>query len=342
MKTIDSLPIVKARSPHEMDFGYIGEMTGANYDGIPLQQFATAAGMTVKADLTNIARAYRPQDQTFIADQVAPVTPVDVESGRYSAFGKEGFDIDVSDNLADDANAGTILWSADKVSWSSDPRGLQTFLPDRIARIRGAVRAESIVTKLLTQALMRRQEVRVRNLADATSNTSTPGTDWDISTSHYSDVETAQQVMQAALGLRANTIALGDHIVGETLGALKADIAAATALPDGRAVPGFMGPGGVDRLFQMRLLQPNVFYGSAAPGLARVLARVWGDDGYMFHIDTETETATWAVQLSYLEPTIVTWRDEARGMGGTWYKMFVQRKEIEITPEAVLKLVDLT
>lgn len=342
-----TLPVVKAPTSRELDFGYIGEVTGANYDGQSLVQFATAAGVTARADLSQIARVYRPQDQVLIADIVAPVTPVDVESGRYSAFGKEGFDIHVSDNLADDANVGSIDFAAEKVSFAIDPRGLKIFVSDRVAKQRGGERIMRMAAMLLKQALMRRQEVRVRNLADATSNTSTPGTDWDTSSVIHNDVEAAQQVMEAALGLRGTHIALGNHIWGEFFGNAnyKGDWAAAAALSgDPRALVNFQSPNGLSGLrpWGMIPVAPNGFYTSTAPGLARTLTRIWGDDGFIFHIDSETETSTWGAQLSYLEPVIVSWRDEQRGMGGTWLKMFVQRKEVELTSEAVLKLVDLT
>lgn len=340
MKT---LPIVDARSPHELDFLYLSEVTGQP----ELASFATAAGMVIQQDLTNLARTYKPDNFTFINEAVAPIVRVQTESGRYSALGQEGFDVDVSDHLADDGQAGTLVWAAEKVSFQIDPRGLQTFVSDRVMIQQGAVNAATTATKLLKQALMLRQEIRVRNLADATSITSTPATDWDTSATVHTDVAAVQSLMQGALGLRANMIALGDHIADELLGNanLVGNIAAASAVQDGRKWLGMVTSAGLAAAtnpWGMTVVLPNSFYTSSAPGLARTKARVWGDDGFIFYIDRDTETSAWAVQFSYLEPMVVRWRDESRGVGGWWYKMIYQRLVKELTPEAIVKLIDLT
>jgi len=337
-----ALPIVDALSSHEMDFNYLSEVTGQP----DLASFAHAAGMVIQEDLTNMARTYKPENFTFAADAMAPVVKVQTESGRYSALGQEGFDVDVSDNLADDGQAGTLVWAAEKVSFQIDPRGLQTFVSDRIGRTRGEVNAANIATKLLKQALMLRQEIRVRNLADATSNTIANGTDWDTSAAVHTDVAAAQAVMQAALGIRGNLINLGDHVADEMLGNanLVSNIAAASAVSDGRDWLGMITSKGLENKnpWGLSVILPNAFYTSSNPGLARVKARVWGDDGYLVYTDRDTETSAWAVQFSYLEPLVVRWRDETRGVGGWWYKMFFQRLVKEITPEAIVKLPDLT
>jgi hypothetical protein len=343
MKNNFGLPIVNAQSPHEMDFVYIGEMTGQP----DLAKFATAAGMAIQEDLTNLARVYKPELFTYIADEIAPRVPVMTEAGRYTALGQEGFDIDVSDALADDASAGTLVWAAEKVSFQIDPRGLQTFVSDRIANSRGPVQAGAIATKLLMQGLMLRQEIRVRNLADATNNAISNGTDWDTSTAVHTDVAAAQAAMQAALGLRGTHIALGDHIADEMVGNpnIQSSIATAAAVADGRKYLGMVTSDGlatVTNPWGLRVVLPNAMYTTTAPGLGRTKARVWGDDGFLVHVDRDTETSGWAVQLEYLAPVIVRWRDETRGVGGYWYKAYYQRKAYQLTPEAIVKLPDLT
>lgn len=343
MKQNFGLPILGAQSPHEMDFAYIGEVTGHP----ELQSFATAAGMVIQEDLTNLARSYKPWQQTMIADEVAPRVSVMTETGRYTTWGQEGFDIAVSDQLADDANAGELVFSAAKVSFQIDPRGLQTFVSDRVAKVRGAASAAAHATTLLSHALALRQEIRVRNLADATSNTSTPGTDWDTSTAINTDVAAAQAAMETLLGLRGTHIAFRNQIADEIIGNpnTAANIAAAATVTDGRKYLGMMEGQSLAQVtnpWGLRVLIPSCSYNSANPGLARVKAQVWGDDGFLFHIDRESETSTWAVQLEYLAPVVVSWRVMERGIGGTMYKMFYQRLAKEITPEAVHKLIDLT
>lgn len=341
MKTLFVPEMMDKNSP-ENSMQYLSEVT----KNPQIVEFATAAQMNVQMDLTNFARVYKPELFNYIQDTVAPRVKVQTESGRYTAFGQEGYDIDTSDYLADDASPNTILWAAEKVSFQIDPRGLQTFVSDRVMDQRGPGNAATIATKLLKQQLTLRQEVRVRNLAEATSQSVTPGTNWDTSSAIWTDISGAQAVMQGALGVRANVIAIGDHILDSMLANtnMKGDIAAAAAMLDGRKFLGLMsGPDlpGVTTMAGMTIVSPNSFYRSSNPGLARVNTRVWGNSVYLFHIDGGSETLTWAIQFEYLPETVVRWRDESRGIGGWWYKMFYQRVVKEITPEAVYKLIDV-
>jgi hypothetical protein len=269
------------------------------------------------------------------------------KSGRYKTLGQEGWDIDLSDYLSDEGEATTLTYAAGNVAYYIDPHGMKSFVSDEAMEENIPINAAAIAVMRLKQACMLRQEIRIRNLADATSNTSTPGTDWDTSTAIHTDVAAGQAIMQPALGQRANVIALGDHIMDEVVGNANmiSSIAAAMAATDGRKLLGVATGAGIAEVtnpWGMRVILPNAFYNSAEPGVARTKVRVWGDDGFMFYTDGETFTSTWAVQFELLKETIVRWRDEMRGTGGWWYKLIYKRVAKEITPEAVLKLIDLT
>jgi len=326
-----------------MDLLYLSDVTGDP----DVQKFARSKDLAIQTDLTNMVRAYRPENFTYIGDIVAPRKPVGSKSGRYKTLGQEGWDVDLSDYLSDEGEATTLTYAAGNVAYYIDPHGMKTFVSDEAMNENIPINAAAIATMRLQQACLLRQEIRIRNLADATGNTTTPATDWDTSATIHTDVAAAQAIMQPALGARANVIALGDHIADEMLGnsSMKGDIAAASAVQDGRKFFGMMTSAGLAEAtnpWGMRVILPNAFYNTAAPGLARTKARVWGDDGFMFYVDSETFTSSWAVQFELLKETIVRWRDEMRGTGGWWYKLIYKRIAKEITPEAVLKLIDLT
>ena len=331
-----------AMSPHEDDLIYLSDITGDKD-----LQFARSKDLAIQTDLTNMVRAYKPENWTYIGDVVAPRKPVGSKSGRYKTLGQEGWDIDLSDYLSDEGEATTLNFAVGNVAYYIDPHGMKTFISDESMEENIPINAATIGVMRLKQATMLRQEIRIRNLADATSNTSTPGTDWDTSSVIHNDVAAGQEIMQPALGQRANIIALGDHIMDQVVGNANmiSSIAAAMAATDGRKLLGAATSTGIAEVtnpWGMRVLLPNSFYNTAAPGLARTKARVWGDDGFMFYVDNETFTSTWAVQFELLKETIVRWRDEMRGTGGWWYKLIYKRVAKEITPEAVVKLIDLT
>jgi hypothetical protein len=335
--------LIHARSPHETDIVYLADRL--HNQEPDFLEFATAAGVVVQEDLTNLARAYKPESMGLIADIVAPVRGVTTEAGRYTAFGQEGFDIDTSDALADDAEAGTIDLAAEKVSYQIDPRGLQAFISDRLVRQMPNLVAMTI--KRLKFALLLRMEIRVRNLADAASGAMVSAnlTNFDSSTQTLQDIAAAISAFEANLGLSPNLFVMPKNAADIWVANpdLRASIAAATAVQDGRKWMGLITSKGLDanNPLGMNMVFPNAFYTNSAPGAARTKTRLWANDAYLIYQDTETESSSWAVQLSYLEPTVVSWREESRGTGGAMYKVYFQRLEKQLTPESIYKLLSI-
>jgi hypothetical protein len=335
--------LIDSRSKHETDVVYLSEVLEKQDPNF--LEFATAAGIVVKEDLTNVARMYKPEQAVFIADAIAPVVAVSTEAGRYTAFGQEGFDIDTSDALADDGEAGTIDLAAEKVDFAIDPRGLQAFVSDRLTRVRPTLVATTV--KRLKLLLTLRQEIRVRNLADAATGAmiSANLTNFDSSATVNADIMAAVAAFEANLGISPNRIVLpknaADAMVGNSN--IANQVAASMAVNDGRKWLGVITSKGLEASnpWGLQPLFPSSFYTTTAPGLARTKARVWANDGFLVYTDSETETSSWAVQFSYLEPTVVSWRDESRGTGGAWYKVYYQRKEVQLTPEAIYKLLSI-
>lgn len=344
-KTFREAPRVRGQlSPHEMDLMYLSDT--AESAGQEAISFATGRQLAIDTTMTNLVRAYRFEEQTFIADIVAPRRAVRSRIGRYKNRGKEALNIDVSDKLSDRGMANEIGFAATESTYLIDPHGLKGFCSDDEIDESGAIQCATELSILLKAATMLRQEIRVRNLADATSFTTNPANDWDTSAAVHMDVKDAVQSMKGRLGFRPNVIVLGDHICDEIVANanIKADIVASTSVADGRDYMRSMTGADLPRFrpWGMEMLQPDAQFNSASPGLAiaNPLDRVWGDDGYLFRSDNETRTMTWALQLELLRETIVRWRTE--DPAGWWYKIVYKRVVKEITPEAVHKLIDLT
>ena len=326
-------------SPHELDTMYLSEVSGEPQ----VHQFARSRDLAIDITMTNFVRAYKFETLTFIGDTVAPRRAVKSKSGRYKTRGKEALDIHVSDQLSDRGMANEIVWAAGETPYFIDPHGLVGFCSDEEIEENGALQCATEVSILLKAAVALRQEIRVRNAADATSNTSTPATNWDTSATIHSDVKDAKQAMKSLSGFLPNVFAIGDHIADAVVANtnIKSDIVSAMSVADGREVLSAMSGQDLARFrpWGMQVVMPDCMYNSANAGLARVLARVWGDDGYMFRIDNEMRSMTWALQFEMLKEMIVRWRSE--NPGGWYYTIIYKRVVKEVTPESIHKLIDL-
>lgn len=306
-------------------------------------RYAVASDMAIDTTMTNLVRAYRFEDQVSICDTVAPIKPVRSRSGRWKTRGKEAVDIHVSDLAADRSETNEIGFAVGEQTYYIDTRRLKLLVTDEEAEERGILNAATEGVILLRHATLLRQEIRIRNLADATTNETTPGTDWDTSSVIHADVTAAKIAFTDLLGLPPTHIAFGDHVANEIASNadIKADIVTATNLPDGRGFINLIDGKTLPRMmWGLQVLVPTVMYNSAARGATRVLTRVWGDDAYMFRIDRSTRTDTWAIQPQTLAPTIVRWRNP--DPGGWYYKLMMKRDEQELTSEAIHQLLDVT
>jgi hypothetical protein len=307
--------------------------------------FARAKDLSLDIVMTNLVRAYKYETQRYIADDVAPVKPVRSRTGSLKTLGKEKLNLFVSDIGSDKSEPNEIGFAVGSTTYSIDKYHLRAFASDDELSEQGAVNIASELSLLLMDVMNRSQEVRVRNLAEATSNGVTIGTDWDTSTTVHSDVETNVNAFEDALGLEPTHIIIGSHVVREMIGNAGIDmgIFTATSLPVGMKAIEQMTEAQFKALRPWGLtpLIPNTFYNSAAEPLATVVpTRIWGDDAYLLHIDNSPRSSTWAVQPEQMAMTIVRWRDEMRG--GFYWKALRKRDEVEITSESIYKLADVT
>ena len=303
--------------------------------------------VVVDVTLTNFVRRYAFEKQFFVGDIVAPIVPVTSFKGRYKALGKELLNIDTADTAADRAETNQIGYDVTEVTYQAIERRLKILVTDK--EIRSAPNAldpmkQAAIT--VTHALKLRQEKRIVDIASATGAThrSTPSNDWDLDAATIVvDVTQAKLLYKALMGFEPTHLVLPDHVADEVAAQqdIQAMIQAAAAMQDptqilntisGKALP--------SPLFGMTLLIPTVMYNSAEPGAALSVARVWGDDAYMFGIGSPGTGINWGVQFQSVAFTIVRWRNN--DPEGWWIKAVHETDEVEVNVDGVWKFIDVT
>jgi len=341
--------LINQQSPHETDLRYVLDIVGP--DNPELVEFASSKQMALDLTMTNFARSYNFKKQRFIQDEIAPTKGVASKLGQFKGTGKEELDVHGSDIISDTGKTNEASFEVTETPYFVESRGRSAFISDDVIQERGAIDPMRRATIFLLGQVKRRQEIRIRNLADATVNTITPVTDWDTTATLFSDIAQGKILFENTLGLPATDLVLPSNVAEEILANSTAGtnmtgaIATAMAIADGRkllevlTIEGFpMNAWGFRRVHL-----PNAQYNSSLPGLPVVPTRIWNEDAFLFHIDNETESSTWAMQPMMLDFTVITYRDESRGTtGGVVVKVVTKRDEIEVTPEAILKFVDVT
>lgn len=305
---------------------------------------AHSKDVAVDTTMTNLVRAYRYEDQTFIADMVAPVKPVRSKAGRYKTRGKEALEIDVSDEGDDRSRTNELGFDVGEVTYYANTKRLKGLVTDEEIQDFGLIDSRQEMTILLMHGIKLRQEIRIRNQFDgggSGTNTVTIGTDWDTSTTVPADIATNKGTFMLQGGMPATHIVLPEHVANEvTANANLRGMLQDTDwnnlfgfLSDGRALEGrkFMG---------LTPVIPNVMYNSADRGQTRSVSYVWGDNAYLCRVDNQTRSGSFMVQIEALAPTVVRWRDN--DPGGFYYKIMMKRAEKELTAESVLELADVT
>ena len=301
---------------------------------------ARSKDVSVDTTQTNLIRAYNYTDQIFAGPIVAVVKPVLSKIGRWKTRGKEALDVDVSDEATDKAPTNEIGLDVKESTYYTHPKRLKGLVTDDEAEDFGQLAVETEMTLLLFHGINLRQEIRIFNLADGTTNEVTIATDWDTSTTVPEDVATNKNAFELEAGMPPTHLVIGEHIANEiaanaNLRGLLADrdfSSTLRLLSNGRQLPDpFMG---------MRLVIPNVMFNAAKRGQARTIQRVWGDDAFMVRVDNATRSMTWAVQQEKLGPTVLRWRNN--DPDGWYFKVMMKRDQNVTTPESIRQLIDVT
>jgi len=283
------------------------------------------------------------EKQRMIADTIAPVKKVRSRKGSWKRRGQEALDIIVSDHGSDKGETHEISRAVGETDYATTIRKLKTFVSDEEIEERGAFDPVQEGVLDLKHAIDLRQEVRCRNLAEATSNSAAAGAVWDTGTTVSADVASAKNAFALNLGLPATHIVIGEDVVNEMLAnaSLEMGVFTSTSLPKGADAVNAMDPSQFpNKPWGLIPLIPNSMYNSSVDPQVTTVARVWPNSVFLIHIDPGTRSSTWAVQQELLAPTIVRWRDDDRG--GWFYKIIAKRDENEIMSDAIYEITTVT
>lgn len=320
--------------------------------GIEIAEFARAEDMAIDQDLSSFLRAYRFDLQVFAADVLARRVPVRSRIGKYRNRDQSNVDTFLSDIVGDRQTANEVAVGVTKTSWDIQTRAFKGFVSDEEMQERSALDLAQETVLAIQHHLKIRQEIRIRDLANATSNTVTLGNDWDTATNVISEIETSKTAFENTLGLPPTHFLVGSDVAGEIMANLDNTAALESAAAAGVGITDFFKGLGNRRLpvpfLGMQPIVVNAMWNSAQPGATRTLRRIWSSDGaqtdtddaYMFFIDSASRSSTWAIQPEMLRPTVVRWR--SNDPAGIYFKVMQKRDEIEVTSESVRKLIGVT
>jgi len=308
--------------------------------------YARAKDMAVDILMTNYVQVYKYEDAVMAADIVAPVKKVRSRTGSYKKRTKESLDVSVSDEGSQDGGTNEIMMKVGTGTYSAEIRKLKIFISDDEISEKGVLDPFQEATILLRHGIDLRQEIRIRNLADATSLEATPGTDWDTSAAVNTDIAAAKNAFILANGQPATHILFNYDVGNQLLANASQKAGVFGAVPSPMDGPGILDWQDASQLARKRPwglipIITNVMYSTAVgPGTTVVPAYVWPDDAFLFRVDKSARSTTWGIQMELMPKTIIRWRDEDRG--GWFLKIVQKRDEIEATASAIYQLLDVT
>lgn len=183
----------------------------------------TLSQVHVAAPLTNIAVAYMQDDNSYIADKVFPIVPVEFQSDLYYKWSKDDFFRDEAQKRADGQESAGSGLTLTTDSYSAAVWALHKDIGDQMRKNADpAVDIEVAVTRALMQKLLIRRD---RLFATNYLGTSIWGTDitgsatptgaqvyqWSdgANSDPFTDVATGQTTILQNTGQEANTLVLG-------------------------------------------------------------------------------------------------------------------------------------
>ena len=303
-----------------------------------------ATSVRIDTTMTAFMRAYKFGDQ-FAYDRLARHVTVPTSAGRYKTLGSEMSDINVADQAGTAGEAGVIGATMSEATFKTYERKLKTLVTDKTIREAPAIfNPMKFAALLCTTGLKLRAEKRVSDLADATSNTTTPSDDWDDELATIvADVNAGKKAFKTALGDKPTDWLIPDHVADEIVG--QADIvdlikySAAMAKPTS-ILDNLSADDLPKRMFGMNVLMPNCRYTTNEPGVTRVLANIWGDESYLFRVDPSGMSNGWAVTPTSRNLTVVKWR--TNDPEGWWVMAVWEVDHIEVAAGACHQFIDVT
>lgn len=175
----------------------------------------SSAQVYIDEALTNISTAYQQADTQFIARRIAPIVPVEKQSGKYFTYTKADWFRDEAKPRADASESAGTGYGLSTASYSCDVYALHKDIGEQ-ARANAApqVDLERDATRFITQRMLLRMEIQ---MVSDIFGTGIWGTDATLSNlwSDYTasdpigDVESQKRTILSTTGRRPNTLVLG-------------------------------------------------------------------------------------------------------------------------------------
>ena len=239
--------------------------------------------------LTNVARAFKPSG--FIADQVLPIVPVDVDAGQYPVF--DGFfDSATNNKVADRSVTPEVDFTFSTDTFVCEDYRLKATITKKEERnANGALRLrQNKLDVVLTQMAIRR-EVRAADLLRKTTNggalTLGAGVSnkWNVDAATIeADIQTGATAVYNATGVGTNTIVI-PYLVAYAM----------STQQDIREILKYTVNGGDiismgDRILPATLhghkvlIPKGTVRNTANDGATRTLAEIWGDHVRLLYV----------------------------------------------------------
>lgn len=239
--------------------------------------------------LTNVARAFKPSG--FIASDILPIVPVDVDAGQYPIF--DGFfDDDADSKVADRAVTPEVDFKFSTDQYLCEDYRLKATITKKEERnAHGAVRLRQNKLDVVLTRMAIRREKRAADLLRKTSNGgqltlgANAGNKWNVDAATIeADIKTGATAAYSATGMTTNTIVIPYLVAYEI--ALQQDI---------REMVKYTVSG--EKILQVGdQLLPATLHGhkvivpkgamrnTAAEGATRSLSEIWGDSVRLLHV----------------------------------------------------------
>lgn len=262
--------------------------------------------------LANVSKAY--QNEMYIAEMILPSIAVSKESGKYYQYDRAKFRRNTTKRSAG-SKANEVEYGLSTASYLTEDHALKEKTPWEIIRQADSpLDPESDATENITEQMMIDMEVALAtsmaSTATITQNTTLAGTDqWSDYTNSdpISDIKTAQQTVQQAIGRKPNTLILGkeafdvlvdhpqvsDRIKYTNLGTATEDLLA--------------------RLFKVeKVIVAEAIYNTATEGATDSMSYIWGKHAWLVYINPRTSLRqiTLGYTFRYENRKVKKWDDE--------------------------------
>lgn len=313
----------------------------------------TVGNVHVDALLSNLARLYRPLDEGFIADLVAPYLPVVHESDKYVVWDQGPFFSTEVDDLTPDRQEPRIVeFSHSTESYVAQRRELAWDISDRErGNSDNQLRLQENKQAGTLGLLMLKREQRVADMLRKVANGgqlnlgANAATKWDNAAADYQDlaidVMAGKTALRQAVGANPNVIVIPSAVAEGMHKSLLFQVLQYT-YGDSRArnlieqeypvLPG--------QLFGMKVIVGGQIKNTAVEGQTASYSDVWGEAVRLLYVSTRPATETPSVAYTFRSEPLTTRRDRLERRRVDWFATGQTIVEKVVAPDAGYEIAD--